>query len=444
MSIPEQLARLFETKPLVLLQFGELYRAAYKERSRELNRLTIAQRHDVFTNIRPPMLCLVQEPDGPANSVSVGVILRRAAVTGFDTRLTVAHLNKLNLFSIATLKDRVGTKLFQTLLGDRLANEPFSAVLSTKLSVEIIELLSQDPINKSAIAATAAEIPGFTRRSAREWEQFDAIKTSLTAFGLKSSAVPSLVAVPAESDSTLKRFDGAGTIQEVSRDNIHVLEDSVIDRDASVIPGFALVKKHLTGRAVFENGRERLEVFTANKKPLEEMLGVDLIYVNSLIGNTVMVQYKMLSAAKSSSTEKTEWIYRPDEQFDIEVQRMQLPRLDGEREGYRLHGNPFFFKFVKRKGDGESHKSFIVSLEHLRILLGSPKCKGPKGGLRIGFDSLDGVYLRETEFLGLIKCGYIGLHRDETTALAPIINEVADGNRALVLAWQQRIEGAAP
>ena len=52
------------------------------------------------------------------------------------------------------------------------------------------------------------------------------------------------------------------------------------------------MEKHVTGLAVFKNGNERLDVYTANKGPLEKMLGVDLIYMNETVGNTVMVQYK--------------------------------------------------------------------------------------------------------------------------------------------------------
>jgi len=119
---------------------------------------------------------------------------------------------------------------------------------------------------------------------------------------------------------------------------------------------------------------------------------------------------------------------------------MKLPALNGTIEDYRLHRSPFYFKFVKRKGDGESHASFVVSLDHLQHVLDSPKSKGPKGGVRVSFDSLDGVYLRETDLLGLIRSGYIGTHRIETEALKPIIQAVAEGKRALVLAWQKAIK----
>ena len=69
--------------------------------------------------------------------------------------------------------------------------------------------------------------------------------------------------------------------------------------------------------------------------------------------------------------------------------------------------------------------------------------KGPKGGVRLSYQTLDGTYLRQTDMLGLIRSGYIGTHSAETGALATIIQEVAKGNKALVLAWQQKIQEVA-
>jgi hypothetical protein len=119
---------------------------------------------------------------------------------------------------------------------------------------------------------------------------------------------------------------------------------------------------------------------------------------------------------------------------------MKLLPIKGKPDDYRLHRSPFFFKFVKRKGDGETHASFVVSLDHLTQYLDSPKSKGPKGGVRISFESLEGVYLRDTDLLGLIRTGYVGTHRIETDMLKPIIKAVSEGKRALVVAWQRAFQ----
>jgi hypothetical protein len=61
------------------------------------------------------------------------------------------------------------------------------------------------------------------------------------------------------------------------------MEDSVVEHDARQMPGFDLVESHLTGRAVFTRNDQRLEIFTANRRDLEHVFGVDLIYLNASI-----------------------------------------------------------------------------------------------------------------------------------------------------------------
>src|SRR5215212_788055 len=167
------------------------------------------------------------------------------------------------------------------------------------------------------------------------------------------------------------------------------------------------------------------------------MLGVDLIYNNQTTGSIVMVQYKMLESKRYSKTGAKDWIARYDSQFEKEVQRMIFPELKTEAEDYRLNRNPFFIKFVRRVGDGENHNSFVLSLDHFQKLIKSPAGKGRFGGVRVSYESLEGVYLRDSDFLGLIRSGYIGTHKEQSKALASIISKVAEGDRAVVVAWQR-------
>lgn len=220
----------------------------------------------------------------------------------------------------------------------------------------------------------------------------------------------------------------------------YLYEDNVIHTDASRLPGFDIIASDVTGRATFHKGEERLVIYTANKLPLEAMFGVDLIYVNETMGNIVMVQYKMLEEEKQESG-KSDWFFRPNRQLRDEIARMSIPEFEGSFTDYRLNRNPFFFKFVKRKIVDGSHQFFLVSLDHLKKILVSPESEGPRGGVRISYDGLDGTYLREADIISLIRSGYVGTHRSETEELATIIDESARGNRAVVLAWQMKVQG---
>ena len=447
MSLPIKLSQWFKTKPLILLKLQGDYEQALLSSKHGLERFTFAKPHALFRELKVPALCLVEMLE-EANGCCVGIVKSKTPVTTVDSRLTLIKLRVLNLASFDELVPKLAKKSFQTALKQKLASDCMALRLTPKLSVAIIEALSSDSANRKAIEAATFNIPQLRKISALKWEQLDAIKTALAAFGLSLADSPNMIEVPEDSDSALD-YLGSNMIEGSERADsdvnylgfqpAHALEDNVIARDASILPGFELIEKHVTGRAVFQKKDEQLVVYTANKGPLEAMLGVDLIYVNETLGNTVMVQYKMLKENYNPTTYETDWIFRPDGQLEDEIARMKLPTISGTINDYRLHRNPFFFKFVRRKGDGESHKAFVISLDHLNHLLVSPKSKGPRDGVRVSYEALGGAYLRESDLIGLIRSGYIGTHRVESDALNPIISEVAKGNRSLVLAWQRKV-----
>lgn len=430
MDLLDNLPQWFEKKPLVLLRFPDGFAQVLLESRRGFSRFTFAKPHSVFDGMKLPTLCLAGMAEGSAPKYYIGVAKSKTAVTTFESRLTVVGLKALNMLSLDSLMGTLADKHLQATFRQKLEGSHLASSLSPKLSAAIVKALSADPDNRKAIEAAACNIPKLRKVSVAQWEQLDAIKTAMATFGLSKTDIPHWVETPGQSDSTLNYLDSL---------EAQVLEDNVIAKDASVVPGFDLIEKQVTGRAVFTKGDERLEVYTANRGPLEEMLGVDLIYINDTAGNTLMLQYKMLEPHTDPATAKTDWLCRPDEQMRDEIARMKLPPVTATVQDYRLHRNPFFFKFIRRQGDGDAHQSIVLSLDHLNELLLSPKCKGPKGGVRISFDSLEGVYLRETDLIGLIQSGYIGTHRIESDAIKPLIRAVSEGKRGLVLAWQKRI-----
>ena len=203
------------------------------------------------------------------------------------------------------------------------------------------------------------------------------------------------------------------------------------------IPEYKLILSNLTGRAIFERGNERLEVITANRTALEKAFGVDLIYINSTRKNVVMVQYKMLEEKDLESNK--DWIFRPDKQFFDEKKRMLQISTEAQNNEYRLNANPYYFKFVSRFQKSSTPGSFLIPVDHLNMILGDPTFKGPKGGTRISYNALDGRYLRESDFLGLIRSGYIGIHSHDFETISALIDFVLNnGNSALVLALESK------
>lgn len=418
---------LLAKRPLAILRFKDGFGEALLHSRHGVNRFTIVRPHGELDDLKLPTLCLVEMPYGKDRECHVGVITTKAAIATFESRLTIIRLQPLQLASIQLIVARLGTQQFRTSLKAKLAKSSVVSCLSPMLSISIIKVLSKSAEDKKAIEKAAFYLPGLRKVASIEWAQTDAIKMAMQAFGLEASAIPRQIDLSDDTDSALEYLDASA------------LEDNVIARDATIIPGYQLIDRYVTGQAIFEKSGERLYVYTANKGPLEEMLGVDLIYVNEVVGNTVMVQYKMLNPVSGGVGERTDWIFRPDEQFGKEIDRMKLPPVKKAFDDYRLNRGPFYFKFVKRKGTGKSHQGYTITLDHLNEILKSPESRGARGGVRVSYEALGRCYLRETDLIGLIHSGYIGTHRVESEALNPLIERVSRGDRALVLAWQRGV-----
>jgi hypothetical protein len=287
---------------------------------------------------------------------------------------------------------------------DRLAagSTQFERV-SPKLGAALISALAEEPENTPPLTRILAHLRRPSRYNNARGLQQDAVALAIRAFGGNDGA--SSIALPGD-DTAIA--------------TVRVLEDAAIEHDARWMPGWRLADSDLTGRATFTKREERLDVLTANKRPLEELFGVDLIYLNKARGALVMVQYKMLEPEGRArhavvdelfggdEVDEQEWTVRINDQFTDELSRMRRFDRDLAPNGpYRLNSGAFFFKLVRRNTATKS-AGILLSLGHLDQLMDGGELNGPAGGLRISYRSLDGHYLRGDGFVELVRSGYIG------------------------------------
>jgi hypothetical protein len=428
MNAAVQIANWVKTKPMLLIRFDEAFSESLNNSRRGFEHLTVVKPHSVLQDYKLPTLCLLEVQEQDTSKCYLATATRKVAVSTFDSRITIKKLRPVTQSSLQAIEANVTGTRMKRLFNDRVPAKGEFSRLSPKLSAHVVKLLAGDAGNHAALDTVLSLLPRLRHTPNTNWAQEDAIQFAMAAFGIRGNDLPDQLVLKRESSSGLSLI-GA-----------YLYEDNVVHADASRLPGFNAIASDVTGRAVFKRGDERLVIYTANKLPLEKMLGVDLIYINESRGNVVMVQYKMLEQDGREDA-KADWLFRPDQQLRDEISRMRLPDFEGALTDYRLSRSPFFFKFVKRKIVDDSHQSFLVSLDHLSQILSTRETKGPRGGIRLSYKTLDGTYLREADMTSLIRSGYIGTHRAETEALATIIAEVAKGNKAVVLAWQQKVHG---
>ena len=345
-----------------------------------------------------------------------GIRPHSADKTGFARCISVAH----NAIGTAVRREQASAKRSEIRARKR------------KLGRELITLIAEEPANAAALRRINATLRAPTSvHDARALQQ-DAVRLALRAFGVRD-AVAATVELRGE-ETTLER--------------VRLREDMVIEHDARTVPGWELDHTYMTGRATFVHNGETLEIFTANKQPLEELFGVDLIYLNHLRQSLVMVQYKMMEPQERKShivkndlyeyteQEDSEWIIPINRQFREELSRMARFDRDLSAKGpFQLNPGAFFFKLVKRYASVDA-AGIILSLGHLKELILEGKASGPRGGLRVSYNSLQGHYLRGEAFVELIRSGYIGTRGATTDHLRELIEAAVNGERAVVAAVQ--------
>jgi hypothetical protein len=411
----EREVRQLQAAGLLIVRVDRETWEALEDTRRHGARFTLNYRHPVARPVKARSLALIAVG---RSRLRIGIVRSRQAVSSLDTRVAFDFVDDVEPDSLARLLREVETPtLRQAVARLRAASEDISAV-SSQLGQLIIATLAADDANAPVLRRILAWIAGRGRVENAVVMQHDAIKLAVHAFGGDGEAYELAVLGPSAIAS------------------VRVLEDAAIEHDARWLPGWTMDDSDLTGRARFRKHDGDLEIYTANRRPLEQLLGVDLIYLNERRGALVMIQYKMLERDRYTGDG---WQVRVDSQFEDELERMRRFDLDLDPEGpYRLHPGAFFVKMMKRHS-AASAAGIVISLGHFDHMLGHGGLRGSRGGLRIDHAELDGHYLRSEAFVELVRSGYVGTRGATTHHLQSMIEATLSEGRAVVAAIQRSL-----
>jgi len=261
--------------------------------------------------------------------------------------------------------------------------------------------------------------------------QKETVATALTLAGLPRTNLqawqPDRVAV----SQTASFLDGLPQVR--------LREDPMIISDLLNFPGFDLIRTGPHASAVFSTDSVTLTVVMANRQPLEQQTGADLIYCNDTFGAFVMVQYKAMEHESGSA------VFRlPSAQLADELSRMddlwkELQKCvpDASANGFRFSENPFFLKLCPRiqfdPDDLGLVKGMYVPVDFWRRLESDDRTLGPKGGRLITFGNV-GRRLDNTSFAALVAGGWIGTTLNQSAVLRQIIRQCLETGHTVTLA----------
>ena len=270
-------------------------------------------------------------------------------------------------------------------------------------------------------------------------QQKEALLTALSIAGLSRDPVQEW----APSDETPVSFlDGLPSVR--------LREDPMVINDLQKLPGFEVIKTYLYGAAVFESEAtsERLTVILANRLPLEEQTGTDLIYFNETYQSFVMVQYKAMDR-EDRRNGPAEAVFRlPNAQLKEEIDRMDavLGALkacapNADIGGFRLTENPFFLKLCPRlvfnPDDVGLVPGMYLPLGYWKLLANDAGIKGPKGGLRITYDNAK-RHFDNTAFTTVVSKAWVGTTPSQSQVLQDVIRVTLETGKAVALAIKSK------
>ncbi|MGN7969911.1 hypothetical protein [Microbacterium sp. 22296] len=271
------------------------------------------------------------------------------------------------------------------------------------------------------------------RRGVVLQQERDAVMLAGEIFGARESFRPALRSMEAN------QGDRAPFLARLTA--AHQLEDHVINVDARNFLDWTREEQLAAAALTFRQGDRALTVINANKAPLEQLTGADLIYYNHPIGSFILVQYKMMEAGSGG------WVYRPDRQFDAERQRLRSVQLAHDRArtsstgvtNYRFSESVAYFKFCKRDGAFSSDETrlmpgYYVADDFLELYL--DEFRTPRGVRLVTEARLADRALYGAGFARMVAAGLVGTRGSTSEEINRVVAESLSGNRAVVFAFE--------
>ncbi|RLK51087.1 hypothetical protein DFR31_1003 [Alkalispirillum mobile] len=383
-----------------------------------------------------PLVCFVVSREGNLTHICLG---SRGRLAGTDLR-------RLNMGSFFTVKPPIPANKIISRVSNRSksrveARLSYGGLLSPKAFEEVISAVSDLSPESAPILAKYREerrtriatLPGEILHSLAE--QKEAVGTALGIAGIDRNEISGW-------DYSVE----SGPVSFIAGlPKVRLREDQMVANDLKEFPGHEEVQSYVHGSTVFENTQSRLTVILANRLPLEEQTGTDLIYYNETFQCFLMVQYKAMEH------ENGEAVFRfPNSQLTEEIRRMDalLTQLGAansntEADGFRLSENPFFLKICPRLVFNPDNIGLSVGmylpLDYWKLISMHPDTVGPKGGKRLSYKNVR-RYFGNTEFINIASGGWVGTNIHQSSILRDVIRSTLESGRAAVIAVNEELD----
>jgi len=344
----------------------------------------------------------------------------------------LAHLETSVSFS--DLSSRLDSGAKRRFKEARLPGPLVTIRLSPQLGASLIEALSEVSdeaarLIESWVSAGSERVTG--RTGLRLREERDAVQLALDLAGMSP---PEMAIRPVASTVP----ENPAALASVFKDEVVTdIEDDLIAEDLRRFDPRGTLELRRASVARFEDDDIALTIMNVNRKPLENVLGVDLVYWDEVAGIFTLVQYKRLTAQKwERSALNPTWAFTRRSELRAQLERMNLgrPRVSGVLD-WRLAPSPFWFKFLRAEdfvsGDPWVLRGMYVPADFLRLAIDDNELRdGPRGGFAVTYGNTK--YLTRDMFVELVRRGLVGTTRSGTRRMLGIIAQLAEADEVVI------------
>ncbi|WP_442775095.1 hypothetical protein [Sphaerotilus montanus] len=417
-----------------ILRFSSERQQVFNERH---NKEGFAEAVPEFEHSRNvPLVCFVVSQKNAVTHICLGsrgrlagTDLRRLNMTGFYELRSAIFTDHILQRIPAKNKHKVDERLR---IGGLLSPKAFEALIGavSELSPETATILAR---YREERRERIANLPSTVQHALAE--QKEALLTAMAIAGIDRDEV-----------SGWDFSEETGPVSFLAGlPSVRLREDQMIINDLSILPGHKEIASTIHSSTVFKNSTSRLTVVLANRLPLEEQTGADLIYYNETFKCFLMVQYKAMEK------EGDEFVFRfPNNQLTEEIKRMDcvlsalsLVADDRQADGYRLSENPFFLKICPRIVFNPDNvglsTGMYLPLDYWRRISEHPGLIGPRGGKRLSYRNVR-RYFDNSEFVSFASGGWVGSNAQQSSLLSTAIRETVHSGRVAVIAINQELD----
>lgn len=222
-------------------------------------------------------------------------------------------------------------------------------------------------------------------------------------------------------------------------------EDDLLAEDLRRFDAFGSLTMQNSAVARFVDKGFRLTIVNVNRKPLEHVLGVDLIYLDEIDQSFTLIQYKRLTRHSIPRSDSTGERWKYTRQSDL-IRQLDLMDLGAEREAlgstdWRMVPTPFWFKFVRdepfRPADQTVLKGMYVPADYLKSAISDGSlATGPQGGFEVTYKNTR--YITRATFIDLVRRRFLGSSRTASARVREVIHSLAE-DREVILSIKQKV-----